>query len=126
MSTLMGKGLDNFGWAIIKGVTTKILQGWIMCQVDIQMMDNLEGVISQDLLGHEISTVFTDTDPVSMIFFAHRGKGCIIHMVVDGFIEFKRKQRTNIIGSPSCHTNWNTLYVIRVAVVENKADVDET
>ena len=62
-----------------------------MCQVDIQMMDNLEGVISQDFVCHEISDVFADTDPVSTIFFARRGKGHVIHMVVDGFIEFKGK-----------------------------------
>ena len=61
-----------------------------------------------------------------MIFFAHRGKGHVIHMVVDGLIEFKGKQRTDIIESTGHHTNWNTLYVIRVAVVENKANVDET
>ena len=44
-------------------------------------MDNLEGVISQDFVGHEISNVFADIDPVSMIFFAHRGKGHVMSSI---------------------------------------------
>ena len=91
MSTLMGQGLDDFGWVVIKWVMMKILQGWITCHVDIQMMDNFKGVFSQDFVGHKISDIFADTNPVSMIFFACRGKRWVIHMVVDGFKEFKGK-----------------------------------
>ena len=55
------------------------------------MMNNLEGVIGKNLLGHEVTDILTNANPATMVFLALGGERSAIHMVVDGVIKFERK-----------------------------------
>ena len=61
-------------------------------------MNYLESIISEDFESHEVANIFTNASPSTTAFLAHGWKGCIIHMVVDWFIEFETEQGADVIG----------------------------
>jgi hypothetical protein len=50
-------------------------------------MNNLTGVIHQDLVGHEVPYILANTNPSSTKFLAFGGESSLINQVVHWFVE---------------------------------------
>jgi hypothetical protein len=55
--------------------------------MNVGMVNNLTGVIRQDLVGHEVPYIPATTNPSSVKFFAFGWESSLINQVVHRFIE---------------------------------------
>ena len=88
-------------------------------------MNDLEGIVHEDLKRHVVSTMFTNTNPLSTVLFTFQREWCIIHVIVDRFIEMVVEKRTDVIGDASGSTERGGPKFVRVNIVKQEANVKQ-
>jgi hypothetical protein len=85
----------------IQGIKMEVLMLWIKSRPDVRAINDALSIISQDLKSHGMTNMFRNTNPMTAFLMGIQREIRIINLVVDGFIEPKIQQGTDISGGAS-------------------------
>jgi hypothetical protein len=89
------------------------------------VVQDLFGIIHEDLVGHGMTNMLSNADKVSMALASVRWEVGVIQFIVDGFPPLEAKEGTDVIGRTGGSMLGDTSKRFIECVVEDEADIQK-
>ena len=117
--------LGGMGEDVIEGFQRKVAGGGIECSVNKRAFDDTFRVISENLEGHKMTTILSESNKLSAVFLTSTGPLNIVNRIIDRLPEAKAKEHASVHRLTGSLLKWNAANLLVPSAIKKKAHIQE-